>query len=103
MNPTVHSDVFVFFGMSGDLAKKKIFPALYSMVKRGTLKIPVVGVASSKWTLDDLKQRAEESITTYGDGIDDRAAFDQLLTLLRYVDGNYNDKSTFTEIKQELR
>jgi glucose-6-phosphate 1-dehydrogenase len=103
VNPPVESDVFVFFGMSGDLAKKKIFPALYAMVKSGALNIPVVGVASSKWTVDDLRRRAEESINTYGGGIDDAEAFKKLLGLLRYVDGDYTDKSTYTKIKEELR
>jgi glucose-6-phosphate 1-dehydrogenase len=96
------SDAFVFFGMSGDLARKKIFPALYSMVKKGDLTIPVVGVASSKWTLDDLCQRARESITQYGGGIDDQAAFDRLVSLLQYVDGDYNDPNTFAELKRKL-
>ena len=70
------SDAFVFFGMSGDLARKKIFPALYSMVKKGDLTIPVIGVASSKWTVEDLRKRAHDSITEHGGGIDDEAAFE---------------------------
>ena len=102
MATAVHSDAFVFFGMSGDLARKKIFPALYSMVKHGTLDIPVIGVASSKWTVEDLKKRAEESITEYGGGIDDEAAFDKLLKLLRYVDGDYTKPQTYTKLKKEL-
>jgi glucose-6-phosphate 1-dehydrogenase len=97
-----HSDAFVFFGMSGDLAHKKIFPALYLMVKSGALDIPVVGVASSQWTVEDLRKRAEDSITTYGGGIDDRAAFQKLLRLLKYVDGDYTKPSTFTKLKKEL-
>ena len=98
----VHSDVFVFFGMSGDLAHKKIFPALYSMVKHGTLDIPVIGVASSKWTLQDLRDRARESITTFGGGVDDEAAFDKLTSLLKYVDGDYTDPTTFKALKKEM-
>jgi glucose-6-phosphate 1-dehydrogenase len=97
-----HSDAFVFFGMSGDLARKKIFPALYWMVKRGNLDIPIIGVASSQWTIDDLRRRARESITDFGGGIDDEAAFERLTGLLRYVDGNYKDASTFTELKRQL-
>ena len=62
------SDALVFFGMSGDLARKKIFPALYKMVKRGNLDVPVIGVASSQWTVQDLRDRAADSITTYGGG-----------------------------------
>ncbi len=102
MAAPVHSDAFVFFGMSGDLARKKVFPALYSMVKRGTLDIPVIGVASSKWTLDDLKKRAGDSVETFGGGIDDRAAFDRLIGLLRYVDGDYNSPETFSTLKAAL-
>ena len=102
MATPVHSDAFVFFGMSGDLARKKIFPALYSMVKHGTLEIPVIGVASSKWTVEDLKNRAEQSITEHGGGIDDKAAFEKLLKLLRYVDGDYTKPSTFVKLKKEL-
>jgi glucose-6-phosphate 1-dehydrogenase len=97
-----HSDAFVFFGMSGDLAHKKIFPALYLMVKSGALDIPVVGVASSRWTVDDLRKRAEDSITTYGGGVDDQAAFQKLLDLLKYVDGDYNKADTFTRLRKEL-
>ena len=96
------SDAFAFFGMSGDLARKKIFPALYSMVKKGELTIPVIGVASSKWTIDDLRQRAHDSITEHGGGIDDQAAFERLTSLLQYVDGDYNDPRTFAELKQCL-
>jgi glucose-6-phosphate 1-dehydrogenase len=102
MATPVHSDAFVFFGMSGDLARKKIFPALYSMVKHGNLEIPVIGVASSKWTVEDLKNRAEQSITEHGGGIDDKPAFAKLLKLLRYVDGDYTKTETFTKLKKEL-
>ena len=96
------SDALVFFGMSGDLARKKIFPALYKMVKRGNLDVPVIGVASSQWTVQDLRDRAADSITTYGGGVDDVGAFEKLTGLMRYVDGNYNDLSTFQELKQQL-
>jgi glucose-6-phosphate 1-dehydrogenase len=98
----VHSDAFVFFGMSGDLARKKIFPALYSMVKKGRLDIPVIGVASSQWTITDLRRRAAESIDAYGGGVDDAAAFDKLTSLLRYIDGDYRDDSTYTSLCKEL-
>lgn len=96
------SDALVFFGMSGDLAHKKIFPALYAMVKKDELHVPVIGVASSQWTVDDLRNRARDSITEYGGGVDDEDAFEQLTGLMRYVDGDYNDASTFTELKQNL-
>ena len=96
------SDAFVFFGMSGDLAKKKIFPALYSMVKKGELTIPVIGVASSTWTVEDLRKRAHDSITENGGGIDDPAAFERLTDLLSYVDGDYTNAETFKELKETL-
>jgi glucose-6-phosphate 1-dehydrogenase len=98
----VPSDALVFFGMSGDLAHKKIFPALYNVVKRNVLDVPVIGVASSQWTVQDLKDRARDSITTHGGGIDDEAVFDKLTSLMRYVDGNYNDPGTFKELKHQL-
>jgi glucose-6-phosphate 1-dehydrogenase len=101
--PRDPSDALVFFGMSGDLAKKKIFPALYAMVKKGDLEVPVIGVASSQWTVEDLRTRARDSITEYGGGVDDEGAFEKLTGLMRYVDGNYNDASTFTELEQNLR
>ena len=94
------SDALVFFGATGDLAYKKIFPALQSMVKRGHLDVPVVGVAKSGWNLDNLRARARESIQTHG-GIDPES-FDRLCRLLRYVDGDYADPSTFAAIRKEL-
>ncbi|MGZ8763386.1 MAG: glucose-6-phosphate dehydrogenase, partial [Acidimicrobiia bacterium] len=96
------SDAFVFFGATGDLAHKKIFPTLYAMVKKGRLDIPVIGVAFNSWTLDQLKARAKESIQTYGGGIDDKAAFKKLLSLLHYVDGDYSNDATFAELKRQL-
>src|SRR5436190_21536634 len=95
-----HSDTLVFFGATGDLAYKKIFPALQAMVKRGTLNVPVIGVAKTGWNLDQLKARAKESVEKHG-GLDP-AAFDKLCALLRYVDGDYNDNVTFQAIRQEL-
>ena len=100
-NATEHSDAFVFFGATGDLAHKKIFPALYEMTKRGVLGIPVIGVASSSWTLEDLRKRARDSIETKG-GIDDQKAFDQLTESLRYIDGDYRDAKTFEAIRDAL-
>ncbi|MFZ0593929.1 MAG: glucose-6-phosphate dehydrogenase [Bryobacteraceae bacterium] len=95
-----HSDALVFFGATGDLAYKKIFPSLQAMVKRGTLNVPVVGVAKSGWNIDQFRARAQDSLEKHG-GID-RAAFDKLYGLLRYVDGDYNDPATFRAIKKEL-
>jgi glucose-6-phosphate 1-dehydrogenase len=94
------SDALVFFGATGDLAYKKIFPALHAMVKRGALDVPVVGVAKSGWSIDNLRARARDSIQTHG-GIDPDS-FDRLCRLLRYVDGDYVDPSTFAAIREEL-
>jgi glucose-6-phosphate 1-dehydrogenase len=96
------SDAFVFFGATGDLAHKKIFPTLYAMVKKGHLDLPVIGVAYNNWTLDQLKSRAEDSINTHGGGIDDKVAFKKLLSRLRYVDGDYADDATFAALKEQL-
>ena len=95
------SDALVLFGVTGDLAHKMIFPALYAMVKRDTLKVPVVGVASPKWSLAQLRDRVRDSITQSG-GIDDQRAFDQLFSLLSYVSGDYKDQGTFAKIKEAL-
>ena len=97
----VRSDALVLFGVTGDLVHKKIFPALYAMAKRGTLDMPVIGVASSPWTLAQLRKRATDSIKAAG-GIDDRRALDHLLARLNYVGGDYNDATTFTAIKDAL-
>jgi glucose-6-phosphate 1-dehydrogenase len=96
----LHSDAFVFFGATGDLAYKKIFPSLHAMVKRGNLNVPVIGVAKQGWNLDQLRARAVESIEKHGSV--DRAAFDKLCGLLRYVDGDYEDPATFHAIRQQL-
>jgi len=95
-----YSDALVFFGATGDLAYKKIFPALQAMVKRGRLNTPVVGVAKSGWNLDQLRTRARDSIEKHG-GVD-TAAFGQLSGLLRYVDGDYQDPATFQKLRKEL-
>lgn len=95
----VRSDALVLFGVSGDLAYKKIFPTLYAMAKRGTLTIPIIGVAVSQWSLAQLRQRATDSIEKFC-RIDDRKALDRLLALLCYVSGDYNDEKTFAAIKK---
>jgi glucose-6-phosphate 1-dehydrogenase len=99
MTPS-HSDALVFFGATGDLAYKKIFPALQAMIKRGHLNVPVIGVAKADWNLDQLKERARDSLEKHG-GLD-AAAFAKLSSLLRYVDGDYKDAATFQAIRQEL-
>ena len=94
------SDALVFFGATGDLAYKKIFPSLQAMLKRGHLNVPVIGVAKAGWNLDQLKARARDSLEKHG-GLDP-AAFDKLCGLLRYVDGDYNDVATFQALRKEL-
>ena len=94
------SDALVFFGATGDLAYKKIFPALQAMVKRGHLDVPVIGVAKSGWNLDQLRARAQDSLEHHG-GLDPEA-FKKLSSLLRYVDGDYNDASTYAALRKEL-
>jgi glucose-6-phosphate 1-dehydrogenase len=96
-----HSDALVVFGVTGDLAHKQIFPALYAMVKRGELTVPVVGVAFPKWSLERLQRRATDSVKRAG-GIDNKGAMKKLLSLLKYVSGDYKDPATFAAIKQAL-
>ena len=100
VGPLPVSDAFVFFGATGDLAYKKIFPALQAMVKRGDLDMPIVGVGRSNWTVEQLRQRARDSLESYG-GVDE-AAFAKLSAQLRYVDGDYNDAETFQRLRQAL-
>jgi glucose-6-phosphate 1-dehydrogenase len=99
--PTAKSDALVVYGVTGDLAHKMIFPALYAMVKRGTLTVPVIGVAFPKWSLERLHRRATDSIRRSG-GIDNKRALRQLLSLLKYVSGDYTDSNTFAAIKEAL-
>ena len=96
-----HSDALVFFGATGDLAYKKIFPSLQAMVKRGHLDVPVIGVAKAGWNLDQLKARAKDSLEKHG-GLDP-TAFEKLCGLLRYVDGDYDDPATFAALRKRAR
>ena len=96
----IKSDALVFLGATGDLAYKKIFPALQSMVKRGHLNVPVIGVAKAGWNLDQLKLRAKDSLEKHG-GLDPEA-FAKLSSLLRYIDGDYADPATFQQLRAEL-
>jgi len=95
------SDALVLFGVTGDLAHKMIFPALYALVKRGALKVPIIGVALPKWNLERLHRRVTDSVRRSG-GIDNRRAFQQLLSLFKYVSGDYKDLNTFAAIKNAL-
>ena len=99
MNDT-HSDALVFFGATGDLAYKKIFPSLLALQQRGHLDVPIIGVAKSGWTLDQLRARARDSLQQHGSF--DAEAFDRFASRLRYVGGDYNDPATFKAIRREL-
>jgi glucose-6-phosphate 1-dehydrogenase len=98
--PTQTSDAFVFFGASGDLAYKQIFPALQALVKHGHLKCPIVGVGRTKWTSEQLVDQARKSIQEHGHL--DKQAFSELTGLLHYVAGDYNDATTYTRIRKAI-
>jgi glucose-6-phosphate 1-dehydrogenase len=98
---TPRADALVLFGATGDLAHKKIFPALQALVQRRSLDIPVVGVARSGWNLDRLKERIHDSLEQSSEGLD-AAACEKLLGLLRYVDGDYQEIGTFERLHREL-
>lgn len=96
------SDALVFFGATGDLAYKKIFPALQHMIQRQTLDVPVIGVAKSGWNLDQFRSRVHESLADHGGGVD-TAAFSKLVQLLEYIDGDYRDPDTFRRLREALK
>jgi glucose-6-phosphate 1-dehydrogenase len=98
--PVPHSDAIVFFGATGDLAYKKIFPALQAMIRRGHLNVPIIGVACSKWNLDQFKARAKDSLEKQSRL--DPAAYGRLCDLLGYIDGDYRDPTTFAKLRQAL-
>lgn len=101
MTPTVHSDALVLFGATGDLAYKKIFPALQSMLRRGHLDVPIIGVARAGWTIDRLREHVRASLGEHGGGVDE-GALAKLVSLLRFVDGDYNDRATFDDLRRLL-
>jgi glucose-6-phosphate 1-dehydrogenase len=94
------SDAIVFFGATGDLAYKQIFPSLLGLVRDEGLNVPIIGVAKAGWNLDQLKARAADSLQHHGGA--NQPALQQLLGLLRYVDGDYNDPATFVELRKQL-
>ncbi|MCC6366639.1 MAG: glucose-6-phosphate dehydrogenase [Bryobacterales bacterium] len=96
------SDALVFFGASGDLAFKQIFPALYQMVRKGGLNVPIIGVAKSGWTIDNLRGRARESLQQHGGAVDE-AAFTRLVERMQYIDGDYRDIATFRQLRALLK
>src|SRR2546422_662649 len=95
------SDALVLFGLTGDLAHKMIFPALYAMVQRGVLTVPVVGVASRSWSVAQLRARVTDSVEQSGAPVEERA-LSRLLSLLQYVSGDYNNPATFAALKSAL-
>jgi len=95
-----HSDAFVFFGATGDLAYKQVFPALHGLIRDEGFNLPIIGVAKAGWTLDQLKARAKDSLAHHG--CVDPAVCDKILGLLQYVDGDYNDPNTFAQLRAEL-
>src|SRR6516162_2121138 len=97
-NPS--SDAIVFFGASGDLAYKQIFPSLLRLVRDEEIRVPIIGVAKSGWSLENLKERAKDSLEKHG-GVDPDS-LQQLTNLLRYVDGDYQDEGTFVQLRKEL-
>jgi len=101
VNLKAHADALVFFGATGDLAHKMIFPALQAMAKSGRLDVPVIGVAKDDWSLEQLLARARDSIEKHGGGLD-RAGFDKLSSLLQYVSGDYRDPETFDRLRKAL-
>src|ERR1700759_3837331 len=96
----VNSDALVFFGATGDLAYKKIFPSLQAMVKHNRLNVPVIGVAKAGWNLDQLKARARDSFEKHC--ASDNEALEKLMSFLRYVDGDYNDSAPFQAFRKEM-
>src|SRR5262245_49652872 len=96
-----HSDALVFFGATGDLAQKKIFPALYQLVLDRRLEIPIIGVAGSPWSDEQLRARARESVQAHVGSVD-AGAFDRFASLLRYVAGHYEDPRTFQLLREAL-
>lgn len=101
MTTLTPADAFVFFGATGDLAYKKIFPALQAMIRQGRLDVPIIGVARAGWNLDRLQERARASLEEHGGGVDP-AAFAKMLSLLRYVEGDYHQRATFDDLKSKL-
>ena len=98
--PAAKSDAFVFFGATGDLAYKQIFPALQALVKDGKLDMPVIGIARSGWNVEQLRRRARDSLAEHG-GVD-KAAFAQLSRRMQYIDGDYSDAQTFAKLRTAL-
>lgn len=100
MSDTFHSDALVFFGATGDLAYKQIFPALQAMIRHGNLNVPIIGVAGRPWTSDQLRAHARQSLEEHG-GVDE-AAFKKLAAQLQYLSGDYSKPETYQRLRQAL-
>jgi len=98
--PTLQSDALVFFGATGDLAYKQIFPSIQGLIRDEGFNVPIIGVAKSGWSLDQLRARAKDSLEKHG-GLN-KDAFKKMTELLRYVDGDYGDAGTFAQVRKEL-
>ena len=96
----IHSDALVFFGVTGDLAYKQIFPALQAMIRRGHLDMPIIGVAGRPWSIEQLQAHVHDSLEEHG-GVD-KDAFAKLCSQLQYVSGDYHDEATYTKLRQAL-
>jgi glucose-6-phosphate 1-dehydrogenase len=99
--PAPSSDALVFFGATGDLAYKQIFPALQNMIRRENLNVPIIGVAKSGWTIDQFRARAHDSLAQHGGEVDE-GAFAKLMKLLQYIDGDYQDPATFEKLRKAI-
>src|SRR5579872_4410336 len=95
------SDTLVLFGATGDLCYRKIFPSLYNLVRRGLLQVPVIGVARAGWNLDQLADRVRDSVRKFVHSPDE-AALGRLVALLRYHDGDYQNRETFVALRKAL-
>ncbi len=96
------ADALVLFGVTGDLAHRKILPALYDMERRGALDVPVVGIARQDMTLDELRDRARDGIIRFGGGDLDEAVFERFAGRLQYVLGDYSDVESFKKLREAL-
>lgn len=96
-----NSDAFVFFGATGDLAYKQIFPALQAMVRQHHLNMPIIGVAKSGWSFEQFRDRARNSLEKHG-GVDE-AAFNKMCSLMKYIDNDYRDGTTYQTLRKELK
>lgn len=94
------SDSLVFFGITGDLAYKQIFPALYAMVRRGHLDMPIIGIAGRPWSDQQLRDHVHDSLKEHGNV--DEAVFDKLASMIHYISGNYNDEATYSKLRSAL-